>query len=206
MKSILFIGAFPPEIELIARGDSPENLMVEALDCGVGNVSAALALQERLLDRDKPPVAEAIFIGSAGCYDEGPFGPPLNLGFAVGFENREIAVTAGDAHLPDLMLSALETRPGPLGLRLRDELGARTGSVNSPDSLTLSPPPGIRGEFENMEAFGLACAAARSELPFCAVLALTNRVGPDGSAQWRANHREMGRALQEAILRVLRNT
>ncbi len=97
---------------------------------------------------------------------------------------------------------------GDLGERLLQELQPLRGDTNSPDSLTLLPwerewdlPEGVL--FENMEAFGLSHVCRRHQVPFMALYALTNGVGPQGSREWAENHRQLSHELQRRILEQL---
>lgn len=233
LPSILLLGAFSPEIHLLAEalhGRILENLprhgdgeaisaLLEIMEVGVGNQSAAFQLQKRLSRTGSPAVLEAIFIGSAGTYGSIPEGissaHPSSLpgGIATGcsrlFWNRELAVLEGRAHLPDIFPGMVQTEAGPLGTILSEGLGSVEGATNSPDSITLVDPV-IEGIalpegmlFENMEAFGLSFVASRMELPFSALYALTNRVGPGGSREWALHHQEYSIALQRALLKAM---
>lgn len=224
-RNILLIGAFSPEIErvnrvirsregqefAVARRAYPgESVRFEVFECGIGNIAAALNLQERILRAARPP-DECIFVGSAGIYPSAVVGDllPAQFGFSRNFANYEIAVLEGRGKIPDLMEARIRTDPGPLGRALIAALSLPEGQVNSPDSLTMTPtgPDSERVyrslDFENMEVFGLASVARRYDLPFCAVFALTNKVGPDGSREWARSHKELGLLLQNDIIRAL---
>lgn len=222
-RNILLTGAFTPEIRILMRAvsggaldDSPvlgelfdEPVRLEAFECGIGNITAALNLQERIL-RAAVPVDEVVFLGSAGVYPSAVVGYllPAEFGFSRNFSNYEINVLEGRGKIPDLMVARIRTDPGHLGRRIITGLSLPEGQVNSPDSLTLSPADrdGVYHplDFENMEVFGLASVARRHNIPFCAIFALTNTVGPDGSREWAASHQTLGEELQERILRLLK--
>jgi purine-nucleoside phosphorylase len=57
----------------------------------------------------------------------------------------------------------------------------------------ITTDPGVagalaaEGDVEHMEAFGVAWACARAGVPFAAVLGITNAVGPNAHAEWKAN-------------------
>ncbi len=201
MNRVLFCGAVAAEIDLLAANSSdprPVNqTSYEAHALGVGNLTAAFNADE-LLRTGR--FQEVIFIGSAGAYTDSEYPPFV---FASHFTNREAAVIEGKARVPDLLASVIQSDPGEAGRVLRARLNFPEGVVNCPDSISLQPlrPSGM--DYENMECFGVAFAARRHNVPFCSFLALTNRVGPDGSREWLASFREKGAALQRQILSVL---
>lgn len=205
MKRVLFCGAVPPEIDLISastsettRDDAAPSPLYEAHALGVGNLSAAFSIDELLRSGR---FSEVIFLGSAGAYTDAEFPAFVTSSH---FVNHEAAVILGNARIPDLLPSVIQSQPGNAAQFLQEELGFPQGIVNCPDSISLQPlrPPGI--DYENMECFGAAFAARRHNIPFSAFLAVTNRVGPDGSREWLATFREKGAALQREILSVLR--
>lgn len=219
-RNILIIGAFSPEIDLLSRavhegslGEGAsrrvyrEPVVLEAIECGIGNITAALNFQERILRGSNLP-DECIFIGSAGVYPQAVVGDllPAEFGFSRNFANYEISVLEGRGKIPDLMEARIRTDPGPLGRHIITGLSLPEGQVNSPDSLTLGRDSAAVYrplDFENMEVFGLASVAQRHNLSFCAIFALTNQVGPDGSRQWAASHGPLGRQLQQDIIKLL---
>jgi nucleoside phosphorylase len=219
---ILFIGAFDPEIDLLR--DSLDRTTViadgrefgtELLVCGVGSLTAALTLRERLADASLPPVVEIIQIGSAGIYTlseasayEKMAGSEGITGFSDLFYKMDISVIEGFAKIPQIQSHRILTEAGPLILNLAQSMGARKGATNSPDSITLKCPTLEWGlpegcVYENLEGFGLATAAQRSGVSFGALYAITNRVGPDGSDRWRERYRAMSTDLQKKILKRL---
>ncbi len=222
-RNILITGAFAPEIDLVVRGVRSRSLgeaaliqrlfgqsvRIDSFECGIGNITAALNLQERILRTEDTP-EEVIFLGSAGIYPYAVVGHllPAQFGFSRNFANYEISVLEGRGKIPDLMVARIRTDPGLLGRHIITSLSLPEGQVNSPDSLTLAGQPGDGVnlyrplDFENMEVFGLASVAQRHNLSFCAIFALTNKVGPDGSREWAASHRELSLQLQTSILRL----
>ena len=233
-ETLLLFGAFAPEVNLLRENLDAELLKVpvlspgspvantvadtalrrvEIFEGGVGNLNCALNLQERILDRQAPPVAEAIFIGSAGVYlrshdSQGPHPGPDFPGFSRTFYNREAAVLEGRARLPEPLTKTSMSTPGPIGETLAKNLDALEGATNSPDSLTLFAPvesehfPGDIN-YENMETFGAAMAFLKYSIPFCAFFALTNYVGPEGSKEWSRVYKEYSTKLQARILDIL---
>ncbi|MCB1140316.1 MAG: hypothetical protein KDK23_16280, partial [Leptospiraceae bacterium] len=62
-----------------------------------------------------------------------------------------------------------------------------------------------RPVLENLEAFSLARFCEIHKIEFSAFLAITNRVGPEGSEEWKQNYRAMAETLQEKVRPVLEN-
>lgn len=200
MNLVLFCSAVPAEIDLLseeAERMETREALYEAHAVGVGNLTAAFRADD-LLRTGR--FREIIFIGSAGAYTDADF--PFFVTTSR-FTKQEASVLEGKARIPDLLPSVIESKPGEAAAFLRSRLNFPTGVVNCPDSISLQNlrPPGI--DYENMECFGVAFAARRHNIPFCAFLAVTNRVGPDGSREWSATYREKGAALQRQILSVL---
>jgi purine-nucleoside phosphorylase len=57
---------------------------------------------------------------------------------------------------------------------------------------------------ENLEVFSVARAAHAAGLPFAAVLGISNVVGPNAHAEWRANHLAASRAACHVVWSTLR--
>ena len=218
MAITLLIGAFPPEVGLLAEELASSKSFRVAVG-GIGSVACALGVELELARDD---VSEVLFVGSAGVYPGYQAAPPpdpspgldrLRPGYALlgclavsaDFSRHDLAVLWGHARLPGPMTHRVTTGAGPLGLLLRKEEDIIEGPTNSPDAVSLSLPENFRAEaaFENMEAFGAAVASLRRGVPFSAVFSLTNIVGPEGSTQWFRNHKDFGLALQERVLSLL---
>jgi nucleoside phosphorylase len=56
---------------------------------------------------------------------------------------------------------------------------------------------------ENMEAASLALFCRDNDIAFTALLCVTNVIGPEARAEWKANFREAGRKLRTAIESLL---
>ncbi|MCE9597417.1 MAG: hypothetical protein K8S54_05555 [Spirochaetia bacterium] len=197
---ILICSAILEEQELLS-GLSTPGIQIVPIVCGVGNVSAAIALTEYLQRNDAPD--EILFVGSAGTYSAGL--DQFKSGVSNVFFQRELAVERGDSQRPSLMPAFAETRQGSIAAGLAKYLHALTGSTNCPDSITLINPAGLFQEiaFENMECFGLGLVANKMNVPFTAFFALTNSVGPAGSESWRRNYKNYSEQLQMGIVRYV---
>ncbi len=215
----LLVGAFPPEVGTLAAALArhPDYHVCVG---GIGSVACALGVATELARLEN--VVEVLFVGSAGIYPgHDPAARTLppevaervrpghaslgSVAVSAEFTRHDLGVLWGHARLPGPMQDRIVTRPGPVARRLLEQSDVLRGATNSPDAVSLLLPPDkpALASFENMEAFGAALACSRLGLPFAAALALTNLVGPDGSAQWFSNHKDFGQVLQERILSVL---
>lgn len=186
---LMLCAAFPPELEALRRelGDAP----VEFRVLGVGLVDSALgaaaALQASL------PV---VLVGTVGAY------PASGLAIGAVVTAGSLALAADPAELPDMLTAALPATPmdGFPSVRVATTLGITTNG-------DLAEGLGRRHDVEHMEGYAVARAAARVGAPFRAVFAVANGVGPDGRAEWLANHRrvsgELARALAPRIRALL---
>lgn len=210
--SILFIGAFAPEISHLRKFEGQEipvfpGVMLETLECGIGNISALLALLKRA---GQGGIREAIFVGSCGLYEGEATSLPewsetLRV-FSTDFYRYDLSSSLGMSRSPDFLEKEIHSRSGEAAELLRDALDAADVSVNSLDYITLRdfPSPIWKGVgVENMECFGLAVAAREARISLSAILAVTNVVGPEGSSQWSQRHARMADLLQADILRTL---
>jgi len=210
--TLLFVGAFAPEIDLLREydgrtfhDDAGKRIRIGVAECGIGNLNAALYLQKRIT-LDHPD--EIVFVGSCGLYRE-PVGDDVNktVAFSTGFFHLDLGVLQGISRIP-FPIVPLRTSPGAIGLRLRDALVPVGGATNCPDSISLIDPSAIELPdgvlFENMESYGLAKVAYEADVPFSALFAITNRVGPNGSEEWRRNHGIMSETIQKSVLGVLK--
>lgn len=196
-KVVLICSAILEEQEHL-QGASISGVDVVPLVCGVGNVAAAVCLSEYLHIHPAPD--EILFVGSAGTYESRP--DIFGIGVSNQFYQRDLAVARGESNRPGLLPGSIETRRGESGAGLAVSAGAIVGSTNCPDSITLVTPGNLFGDiaFENMECYGLGFVARQKDLPFTAIFALTNAVGPGGSEAWRRNYRNYSQELQKAIL------
>lgn len=149
---------------------------LDGVALGVGPVAAAAAMARLLATRSPDAV---VLLGTAGAYPGGPA-----IGAVV--TARTVAQGSGTAAMG---LGYVPLAPAPItcvpapGLPAVDVLACEAIST-APE---LARRLGERGAVEHMEAFGAAWACATAGVPFTAVLAITNEVGPDAHAQWRAN-------------------
>ena len=228
-REVWLVGAFEPEIDLlmnldgqvfnlpIGSGEHQENCRIRTFAAGVGSMTAAITVLERAKELGAP--SEIVFVGSSGAYpNDGESETEETYAFSSRFFSYDILALEGRAHVPGPMQIEASGNTGPVGRWLEAELKGRLklvyGAINSTASVTLSFDAKLAGErmsapgqggirFENLEAFGVARAAERLGVPFVAITAVTNQVGPNGSLQWQKNHRAMSEKLQRALLAIL---
>lgn len=163
---------------------------------GVGPVTAGSAAA-RWLATEKPDAV--LLIGTAGAYAGGPEIGTLVAAGALGLGDSAAAI--GLAYVP--------RAPGELAanLAILAESGLPVARVLTLAAITTDPTlaalHAANWEVEHMEAYAVALACAAAGVPFAAILGITNRVGPEAHAQWRANRERVQRAVQNVAARVL---
>lgn len=188
MAGSLLLAAFPPELAgLEAR--PPTGWSVAAV--GVGAVTAA-ANTARLVAGARPD--RVLLVGTCGAYDARLAVGDLLLASAV--VATSLDELEGRAHRPEIEPTRWEaTWTPPLALPAH--------VVVVPPAITTAPAGGrvlaAAGAAEHLEASGVFAACHAAAVPVAAVLAVANRVGPDASAEWRANHARVSAALVAAL-------
>jgi purine-nucleoside phosphorylase len=184
----LLLAAFPPELAgLDAR--PPAGWSVATV--GVGAVTAAAATA-RLLAERKPE--RVLLVGTCGAYDERlAIGDLVVVASVVATSQDEVE---GRAHRPDVEAIRWDATWAV-------RLPAHAHVVVVPPAITTTTL-GARllsgaGAAEHLEASGVFAACHGADVPVAAALAVANRVGPDASAEWRANHARVSRALIAAL-------
>lgn len=208
----LVLSAWEPEVaplrRLLRAAHASRDVALEAV--GVGTVDAAVGAANAIA-RTRP--RRVIFVGTAGVY------PSAARAFAIGTaaiagELRLVstATLRGDAYHPAPLVAAAETAPA-LRARLAGVGGADGGApiaiVACPLAITHTAALARRiaatgTALENLEAFGVARAAAAARTPFAAVLGVSNVVGAKAHAEWRANHLPASRAACHLVWSFLR--
>jgi futalosine hydrolase len=207
---LLVLAAFGPELTGLEgvlrpkpKGDGSGAGVGRALVCaaavGIGLVEAARGTASRLHEGRPRAV---VLIGTCGAYPQ----TGLSIGSVVVARSAllvEPVVVRGCAAFPEGMPVRLSThRPitdalAARGARVVDV--ATTLAVTTDD--TLATALGECGGVEHLEAFAVASACAKDQIPFAAVLAVANRVGSSGRSEWRANHEAAGSAAARYVAR-----
>ena len=188
----LLLAAFPPELSGL-DGAPPPGWRVATI--GIGAVAAAAATA-RLLAEERP--ARVLLVGTCGAYDARLAVGDLLLAAAVLATSQDEVL--GRAHRPELERTRWDATWTPA-------IALPAHAVAVPPAITTSAE-GARAlaalaAAEHLEASGVFASCHAAGVPVAAALAVANRVGPGASAEWRANHARVSRALVEALRPVL---
>lgn len=171
----LIVAAVPEEL-----GELP------GLALGIGLVAATATLARRLAAGD---VGRVLLVGTAGALPGGP---------AVGsvVQGGRLGLGAPAVHL------GLGYQPGAPPVLVGLDLGLPPADVLT--QLAVTTDPGLVArlapwQVEHMETYGAAWACHAAGVPFGCVLGITNRVGPDAHAEWRANRGAVEAAARAAL-------
>ena len=167
----------------------------DGLELGVGLVRATATLAAHLA-RHRPD--HVVLVGTAGALPTDRPDPPT-IGDALVVTEAMLGSPAAVLDLGYIPLA-----PGPL------TPFAPPGSprVRALCNLAITTDPALATIFgrecdlENMEVYGVAWACTIAAVPWSAVLGVTNRVGPEAHAQWRANRAEAEAAARHLARRL----
>ncbi len=183
-----------------ARFELPSSLAVPVLPVGIGLLPAMSNLAHRLELGEAP---QAILLtGTAGILNTKEPSPPLPFG---PFLCRHfIYPRYRFEEIPEVIPAARDTG----GLAFLDAEVAPEVRVYSTfgvthDATVMEFHSSDGMLLENLEALGLAELCYQRHIPFYALLAVTNEVGPLGRAQWRQHHRAAGELLAFKLRELL---
>lgn len=188
----LVISAWPPELAFLesARTDfsMARRARVTLASVGMGLVDAGIGTT-RMLAEHKPDLL--VFLGTAGVYPEHEETFPLGDPVVVEEISLLPEILPGKhAYLPSAMPSKVAAS-APLVRAFRRATGLLGANVACPLGITRSAQAARSAgrladcELENLEAFAVARAATAAEIPFVAILGVSNRVGPAGHREWK---------------------
>ncbi len=213
---ILILSAWEPEIAplrgLLARPTA--RALARSVRCrpvGVGMVDAGIGAAHAIAELSPDRI---IFIGTAGSY--ALTGGALSIG-AVALPDEFVlcstATLRGDGYLPAPMVQRTPAAAALLAeLRRAAPEAASSSAVATPLAITRTAAMARRiarstgAVVENLEAFAVARAADRAEVPMAAVLGVANRVGPRAHAEWRRHHQAASKAACDVVWACLRDT
>lgn len=161
---------------------------------GVGQF-ASLAEFSRLAAAEKP--AGVLLTGTCGSLNKEDI-------FRV-FECRHFALPyiAGE-ELPEFLPRAVETGPAakfnnlPRATVLQNH-GLSLDSEKFMLNTGYIPPDYPKPVLENMEASSLALFCHARQIPFSALMCVTNKIGPEGRREWKENFKRAGAKLAEVL-------
>lgn len=204
MIDVLVTSAFEPELQglglPLARICTVGSRRVLACTLGVGPLAAA-ATAASLLARE--PAALVLFVGTAGVF------PASRDRFRVGGIAAasstalvDVAVLRHQAERPTLQTSTFALQPifadaRPHADPLRASVATTTAITVDDD---LARELGASGfDLESLELAGVAAASLGAGVPCASVLGISNVVGSEGRAEWRANHVAAARAACDRV-------
>jgi nucleoside phosphorylase len=216
---VLIVAAYPPELSTLSEAfgrhsisDTPilpefagkkGSVEVVGYAVGVGLVEAAIGTM-RCLQFWRPRAV--LLVATCGAY--------ADRGFAVGDVVRARRVhlassenVEGRGAVPSIVPTERSADPA-LTARL-DARGIREADVATTLAVTTDAALGARiasayeCDVEHLEAFAVASACAALDVPFAAVLAVANRVGPTGRQEWLTHRRAAENQAASVALRWL---
>jgi nucleoside phosphorylase len=217
---VLLVAAHAPELvgfrselsdafEGVIRG-----LHVRAKTVGIGMPAAASSMGRRIVQLSPRAV---VLVGSCGIYPgrasvEGRGSvEPLDILVAERAVLVDSAVVQQRGAFPDPMQVSVQADAGlGLGLvaqaeRARRSVIGTTLSITTDDALANAIGQSGVCDAENLEAFSIALACAQANIPFAAVLGVTNVVGSTGRVDWGRFQRQAAVSVAELVLRWLHN-
>ncbi len=170
---------------------------------GIGMAAAGPATARGILAVSPRAV---VLVGSCGVYPNLPQYRPHDVVVATRVQLVSHAVNAGRSEFPAPMQIQLECSPllaaglSAAGTRVHQGPIACTLAQTVDDAIAASVPQTTGCQAENLEAFAVAQACKASDIPFTAVLGVSNIVGSTGSHDWRQFQRQSVNAAAEVIV------
>jgi nucleoside phosphorylase len=198
----LVVAAYAPELDglaaliphALARGD------VVTRTIGIGLVEASAGAERALAELVPDRV---VLVGTAGRMPSSTLEPG-----AVVVVSRAHLVLREPEYAPAPMPTRVDADP-ELTFGFAKALGVATVEAASTLGITLADSEAERlsngpAQVEQLEVFALLSAAFRARRPATAVLAISNRVGSTGAAEWRAHRVEAEAAALGALAKAIR--
>jgi nucleoside phosphorylase len=183
-------------------------LFAVAKTVGVGLAVAGAATATRI--HQLAPRA-VIAIGSCGIYPCAHAYQPLDIVVPSRLQLFDPSVAAGKSAFPEPMQTVIEPDPAlNAGLLAATEQRGRAAPVATTMAITTDDAiarlvHGATGlEGENLELFPIALACRAADVPFAAVLGVTNMVGSTGRTDWRQYQRDAAIAAAEVVVSWMR--
>lgn len=217
---VLLVAAHAPELvgfraelsdafEGVIRG-----LSVRAKTVGIGMPAAGASMGRRIVQLSPRAV---VLVGSCGIYPgRGDLAgrstvQPLDILVAERAVLVDPAVLQQRGAFPEPMQVSVQPDAGlGLGLSAQAERARRcvigtTLSITTDDALATEIGKSGACDAENLEVFAVALACAQADIPFAAVLGVTNVVGSTGRVDWNRFQRQAAVSVAELVLRWLHN-
>jgi nucleoside phosphorylase len=179
-------------------------LHVVAKTIGVGMAVAGAGAANRIHQLEPRAV---VLLGSCGIYPSQLDYRPLDLIVPSRFHLFDATVASGKAEFPEPMQTVLDPHTmlsaglaASSGPRVRRAPVATTLAIHVDDTVARAVHPSTGIEGENLELFPIALACLAANVPFGAVLGVTNVVGSQGRHDWRQYQRDAAVVAAEAII------
>jgi len=212
VTDVLIVAAHAPELaglrELIGGqlGGRVADIRIAIEAVGIGLPAAAVGTVTTVRAH-KPSCV--VLVGTCGAYDSR--GGDLAVAQPVIAKRLHLASTAAAEErgaFPGPMAVGLDTdvalTRGLAGETERRVDVATTLAITTDDVLATRVGDAFRCEVEHLEAFAVASACARENVPLAVVLAVANRVGSRARDEWRRHHEAAGKAATDLVADWLR--
>lgn len=212
---VLLLAAHPPEFVGLRPhiGDQLSGflrgLYVVAKTIGVGMAVSGAGTANRIHQLNPRAV---ILIGSCGVYPGPHEYRPLDIVVASRCHLFDPSVAAGKSEFPEPMQTVLDAHPmlgaglvASSGPRARQAPVATTLAITTDDAVARAVHPATGFEAENLELFPVALACRAADVPFAAILGVTNVVGSAGREDWRQFQRDAAIAAAESLVTWIQN-
>ncbi len=212
---ILLLAAHAPEFVGLRPhiGDQLNGLVrglyVVAKTIGVGMAVSGAGAANRIHQLNPRAI---ILIGSCGVYPGPHEYRPLDIVVASRCHLFDPSVAAGKSEFPGPMQTVLDAHPmlsaglvATAGPRGRQAPVATTLAITTDDAVARAVHPATGFEGENLELFPVALACRAADVPFAAVLGVTNVVGSAGRGDWHQFQRDAAIAAAELMVAWIQN-
>lgn len=188
---LLVCSAWKEEIKDLNPSLTNKNTLIQPL--GIGFLDAGIELS-RLLTSN-PKIQKIIFLGTAGSYKTN-----LRIGEILSIKSTALLnlgtkLDLSYSPIKNNFISASEIFSGFKTAHCLVSI-----EISKKDNLVFSDEEYL---LENMELFGIARTAEKFGIPWSAIVAVTNYVGPNSHPEWVSNHQECSKKLCEVINTML---
>jgi nucleoside phosphorylase len=202
-----FVGLRPhlgDQLSGIVRG-----IYVVAKTIGVGMAVSGVGTANRIQQLNPRAI---ILLGSCGIYPCAVEYRPLDIVIPKSCHLFDPSAAAGKAEFPEPMQTALDAH-GPISTALQAAAGPRarqvpvatTLAITVDDLVARAVQPASGFEAENLELFPCALACRAANIPFSAILGVTNMVGSTGRVDWRQFQRDAAVSAADVLMTWLHN-
>jgi nucleoside phosphorylase len=202
-----FVGLRPhlgEQLSGVVRG-----LTLVAKTIGVGMAVSGAGAANRIHQLNPRAV---VLLGSCGVYPSSIDYRPMDIVIPNRCHLFDATVAAGKAEFPEPMQTVLDPHAllsaglaASAGPRVHQAKVATTLAIHVDDAIARAVQPATGIEGENLELFPVALACLAANLPFAAVLGVTNVVGSTGRVDWRQYQRDAAVAAAEVIVTWVQN-